>query len=273
MNSQVIMDYVTCIKLNHADNFIWLVSCKDKLYGEIVNSREATAKAQKYELKLNWLICDIVDANREKIEIAIRDREAKLQATVGIPTPENTEEAPQPELTYDQQDSQNKQILLESYVREAIASGGFGNPIFLAYRQELMDLLEENSRINRTFDLVKSGLMCRGLKSTDGQLPEGVTVTGDTAKIPTALIKSGVVSIGHSEAEFEGLVNNFWFGENLMAEIARFLMYEHAGKDYLAQKKLETLGTPSNDNSDNYPTGSEDETDDEKKLVGSVLTQ
>jgi hypothetical protein len=271
------MDYVTCIKLNHADNFIWLAYCKDKLYGEIVNSREATAKAQKYELKLNWLICDIVDTHREKIEIAIRDREAKQQSTVGIPTPENTKESPQalPELTYDQQDSQNKQLLLEAYVREAIASGGFGNPIFLAYRQELMDLLEENSRINRTFDLVKSGLMCRGLKSLDNlsELPTGITFTSNTAKIPTALIKSGVINIGYTESEFEELINSFWFGENLMAEIARFLMYEHAGKDYLVQKKLETIDTPVGV-SDNYPPDIEDETDsDEKKLVGSVLTQ
>jgi hypothetical protein len=267
MNNQVNMDYVTCIKLNHADNFIWLVSCQDKLYGEIVNSREATAKAQKYELKLNWLICDIVDAYREKIEIAIRDREAKQQSTVGIPTPENTGESlqPLPELTYDQQDSQNKQLLLESYVREAIASGGFGNPMFLHYRQELMDLLEENSKINRTFDLVKSGLICRGLT----ELPEGVTVTGDTAKIPTALIKSGVVSIGYSESEFDELIKSFWFGENLMAEIARFLMYEHAGKNYLEQKKLEA----NNGKTDDYPTDNDEETDDEKKLVGSVLTQ
>lgn len=255
------MDYVTCIKLNHADNFIWLVSCRDKLYGEIVNSREATAKAQKYELKLNWLICDIVDAHREKIEIAIRDREAKQQSTVGIPTPESNQ---LPELTYDQEDSQNKQILLETYVRDAIASGGFGNPMFLQYRQELMDLLEENSKINRTFDLVKSGLMCRGLT----ELPEGTTVTENTAKIPTALIKSGVASIGYSEAEFEEMINSFWFGENLMAEIARFLMYEHAGKDYLEQKKLETSDiTPE---ITDYPTDNEE---DEKKLVGSVLTQ
>lgn len=256
------MDYVTCIKLNHADNFIWLVSCRDKLYGEIVNSREATAKAQKYELKLNWLICDIVDAHREKIEIAIRDREAKQQSTVGIP-----ESNQLPELTYDQEDSQNKQILLETYVRDAIASGGFGNPMFLQYRQELMDLLEENSKINRTFDLVKSGLMCRGLV----ELPEGITATAteNTAKIPTTLIKSGAVSIGYSEAEFEEMIKSFWFGENLMAEIARFLMYEHAGKDYLEQKKLESNDTLTDKTSD-YPTDNEE---DEKKLVGSVLTQ
>jgi hypothetical protein len=212
---------INCIRISHHDNYAWMVTTKDKYYGEVVAGKEFKRESQNYDLSVNWLVIDVIDENRETLEKELIGSVQRYTANE--------------QLKFEELDTYAQQLALENHVQQLIARGAFGHKIFKSFRERLVELINQNEQLDRTFETVKIGMMLRYVKT-----PPCLTNENE-GYIPVERVKSGEFKIGLTESEFTELQKNLWFGENLIRNIHTFLLTEYAGRDYIKQQKENEL--------------------------------
>lgn len=211
----------------------WMLSTKNRLFGEGKYLETVKETVQKFEANLNWLALDIVDANYNQLKNEI------LQSNPNNLSADELEEFGK--------DIEAQRLEIEIYVKSLIRQYKLQHLIIKQYKERVTQTLMSNKAYEYTTHVAFAALKYRYVDAdnikVDDKNPRLATIAAND-------IKTGKAIVGIPDLQFDDL-NSPLITEPLVAEIYTFANLEHNGLDYL------DITAPSPEQSNQ----------DEKKLV------
>lgn len=112
----------------------WLLSQKDRLFGEAQELQKATNKLQEFEITNAWLVIQILDENYE----ALKNEYINL-------SPDDPRADAQPKEVLEKIDTAQLRVRLEIYVRRLIREFQISHPVLTKYKVQINQTISENN--------------------------------------------------------------------------------------------------------------------------------
>jgi hypothetical protein len=212
----------------------WLLSQKDRFFGEANALQECTAKLQQFELANSWLIIRMIDENYEFLKKEYCKK-----------NPDNLNV-----LSLDAIEDDEMRLRLEIYVRKLLRDFQISHPVLAKYEDAIKRTMTDDNIFDYQSTVIYAALKFRTI--TDVDAIEKDAQDDELGYIDASKVSDGSVKVGISHLKREDLQNPM-LSEQLLTKIYRYANTEHNNAEWQTTYMIEQWKVESESEKTNEP--------------------
>lgn len=240
-----------CYFIHENGEGFWFISHKERTVGEARILKEISTEIDALEVNSNWLLIEISKLHHDELFAQMQEKDFKIS-----------------DEDINTLNKEEKERLIEIYVRTLIGDLDFSNPVIWKYKDRLEVNISKNRELFFEYQLrvVETLFKCRGI--TDPSI-----VIRDEKDIEKGIVLTS--DIEDKEKHVIGLIEDFDYdtlSEKLTLKIYQYANQDFAGLKYettamLKEKAEQKEGEKQSPTNSNQPVEEEAQTENPKKTT------